>query len=149
MASLLSPTRVRDAATDTRVAEIVDAVRRRGDAALTRYARELDGWQGPLEIGTDEMRAAAVALPASVRRAIRAAARHIRIVAKRQVPRGWRATVASGVTVEQRVIPLDRVGCYVPGGRYPLPSSVLMTAIPAAVAGVGEIIAVSRSPDRQ
>jgi histidinol dehydrogenase len=68
-------------------------------------------------------------------------------VARRQVPRGWRARVAPGVTVEQRVVPLDRVGCYVPGGRYPLPSSLLMTAIPAAAAGVGEIIAVCPRPD--
>jgi histidinol dehydrogenase len=63
------------------------------------------------------------------------------------VPRGWRARVAPGVTVEQRVVPLDRVGCYVPGGRYPLPSSLLMTALPAAAAGVEEIIAVCPRPD--
>ncbi|MBM3820383.1 MAG: histidinol dehydrogenase, partial [Acidimicrobiia bacterium] len=74
-------------------------------------------------------------------------ARNIRTVARRQVPRGWRATVADGVTVEQRVVPLDRVGCYVPGGRYPLPSSLLMTAIPAAAAGVAEIVAVCPRPE--
>jgi histidinol dehydrogenase len=82
-----------------------------------------------------------------VRAAIRAAARSIRRVARRQVPRGWRARVAPGVVVEQRVIPLDRVGCYVPGGRYPLPSSLLMTAIPAAAAGVREIVAVCPRPE--
>ena len=82
-----------------------------------------------------------------MRAAIRAAARNIRAVARRQVPRGWRARVADGVTVEQRVVPLDRVGCYVPGGRYPLPSSLLMTAIPAAAAGVGEIVAVCPRPE--
>jgi histidinol dehydrogenase len=71
-----------------------------------------------------------------VREAIRTAAKNIRSVAKRQVPRGWKTRVRDGVTVEQRVVPLDRVGCYVPGGRYPLPSSLLMTAIPAAAAGV-------------
>jgi histidinol dehydrogenase len=67
-------------------------------------------------------------------------------VANRQVPRGWRTRVAPGVTVEQRVLPLDRVGCYVPAGRYPLPSSLLMTAIPAAAAGVREVVAVCPRP---
>jgi histidinol dehydrogenase len=81
-----------------------------------------------------------------VRAAIRAAARNIRAVARRQVPRGWRQRVAPGVTVEQRIVPLDRVGCYVPGGRYPLPSSLLMTAIPAAAAGVREIVVVCPRP---
>ena len=147
VASLLSPQRVRDAATETRVAGIVADVRRNGDRALRRYARDLDGWSGPLEIGTDAMRKAAASIPASVRSAIRTAARNIRTVAKRQVPKGWRVRTAPGITVEQRIIPLDRVGCYVPGGRYPLPSSVLMTAIPAAAAGVDEIIAVCPRPD--
>jgi histidinol dehydrogenase len=144
---LLSPERIRDAETDRRVARIVGDVRRQGDTALKRYARDLDGWTGPLEIGTDAMRTAAASVPATVRAAIRTAARNIRAVARRQVPRGWRATIAPGVSVEQRIIPLDRVGCYVPGGRYPLPSSVLMTAIPAEAAGVREIVAVCPRPD--
>ena len=63
------------------------------------------------------------------------------------MPKGWKETVAPGVTVEQRVIPLDRVGCYVPGGRYPLPSSLLMNAVPARVAGVTEVIATCPRPD--
>ena len=79
---------------------------------------------------------------------IRTAATHIRHVARRQVPRGWTTSPAPGITIEQRVSPLDRVGCYVPAGRYPLPSSLLMTAIPAKVAGVTEIIAVCPRPDR-
>lgn len=146
MSALLSPERTRDAATERRVAEIVSAVRRDGDRALTRYARELDGLTGAIEVSRDEMRRAAREVPASVRAAIRTAARNIRTVARRQVPRGWRARVAAGVTVEQRVVPLDRVGCYVPAGRYPLPSSLLMTAIPAAAAGVEEIVAVCPRP---
>ncbi|HZJ30609.1 MAG TPA: histidinol dehydrogenase [Vicinamibacterales bacterium] len=144
--ALLSPARTRDAATERRVAEIVSAVRRDGDRALTRYARELDGLSGAIEVSRDEMRRAAREVPASVRAAIRTAARHIRTVARRQVPRGWRARVTAGVTVEQRVVPLDRVGCYVPAGRYPLPSSLLMTAIPAAAAGVEEVVAVCPRP---
>src|SRR5262249_59027415 len=85
-------------------------------------------------------------VPPAVRRAIRLAARNIRSVARLQVPRGWRLRVAEGISVEQRVIPLDRVGCYVPGGRYPLPSSLLMSAIPARAAGVREIVAVCPKP---
>ncbi len=146
VAALLSPERVRDAATDRRVRTIVDAVRRKGDAALVAYARRLDGLDGPLEVTADEMRAAARRVPAPVRAAIRAAATNIRAVAKRQVPRGWRLRVAPGVTVEQRVVPLDRVGCYVPAGRYPLPSSLLMTAIPARAASVGEVIVACPRP---
>ena len=145
--ALLAPERTRDAATDRTVAAIVSGVRRGGDAALRRYAVKFDRHDGPLEISVEEMRTAAATVPAPVRRAIRVAARHIRAVAKTLVPRGWRTRVGSGVTVEQRIIPLDRVGCYVPGGRYPLPSSLLMTAIPAAAAGVREIIAVCPRPE--
>ncbi len=93
------------------------------------------------------MRRVSSRVPADVRRAIRTAARNIRRIAARQVPRGWRITTTPGVTIEQRVIPLERVGCYVPGGRYPLPSSLLMTAVPARTAGVPEIVAVCPRPD--
>lgn len=147
VASLLSPARVRDAATERIVSTIVSNVRRRGDRALLRYARELDGLHGPLEIGIDAMRAATRTVPASTRRALREAAAHVRAVARRQVPSGWRTRVSTGISVEQRVIPLDRIGCYVPGGRYPLPSSLLMTAIPAKVAGVGEVIVACPRPE--
>jgi histidinol dehydrogenase len=146
VSALLSPVRTNDAATERRVAAIVGAVRTQGDAALRRYARTLDALDGPIEVTHDEMRAAALEVPAPVRAAIRTAARNIRAVARRQVPRGWRVRVAPGVSVEQRVVPLDRVGCYVPAGRYPLPSSLLMTAIPAAAAGVRDVIAVCPRP---
>jgi histidinol dehydrogenase len=144
--ALLSPERTRDAATERRVAAIVGNVRRKGDAALLGYAREFDRLQEPIEVSLDELRAAARGVAPEVRAAIRAAAKNIRAVAKRQVPRGWRLRVAPGITVEQRVVPLDRVGCYVPAGRYPLPSSLLMTAIPARAAGVGEVIVVCPRP---
>jgi histidinol dehydrogenase len=146
VSALLAPERTRDAATERRVAAIVSDVRRNGDRALGRYARQLDGLNGPIEVSRDEMRRAARDVPAQVRAALRTAAKHIRVVAARQVPRGWRSRVAPGVTVEQRVVPLDRVGCYVPAGRYPLPSSLLMTAIPADAAGVGEVVAVCPRP---
>jgi len=146
VSALLSPERTRDAATERRVAAIVSDVRHAGDHALRRYARQLDGLDGPIEVSRDEMRRAARDVPAQVRAALRTAAKHIRVVAARQVPRGWRLRVAPGVTVEQRIVPLDRVGCYVPAGRYPLPSSLLMTAIPADAAGVGEVVAVCPRP---
>ena len=145
--ALLSPKRPRDAATDRRVATIVSDVRRKGDRALLKYAKSLDGLTGPIEISRPEMLTAAATVPKSVRAAIRAAARNIRAVATRQVPRSWRAGITAGVSVEQRVIPLDRVGCYVPGGRYPLPSSLLMTAIPAVAAGVRDVVAVCPRPE--
>jgi histidinol dehydrogenase len=144
--ALLWPERDRDGATEQRVSQIVADVRRDGEAALLRYARELDRLDGPMEVSGKEMQAAAKTVPARVRHAIRLAAKNIRAVAKKQVPRGWRVRVGAGITVEQRIVPLDRVGCYIPGGRYPLPSTVLMTAIPAAAAGVNEIVAVCPKP---
>jgi histidinol dehydrogenase len=145
--ALLSPERTRDAATDARVAAIVSDVRRNGDGALLRYAKMLDRLNGPAEVSRDELRRAAAGVPRPVRAAIRTAARNIRTVAKRQVPRSWRVVVTSGISVAQRVIPLDRVGCYVPGGRYPLPSSLLMTAIPAVTAGVKDVVVVCPRPE--
>ena len=145
--ALLWPERDRDGETEQRVSQIVADVRRDGEAALLRYAREFDRLEGSMEVSRKEMQAAARTVPIRVRQALAVAAKNIRAVATRQVPRGWRATVGAGITVEQRVIPLDRVGCYVPGGRYPLPSTVLMTAIPATVAGVKDVIAVCPKPD--
>jgi len=147
VAELLSATRIRDHATERRVEQIVEGVRRGGDAVLRRYARELDGLEGAIEVPRREWEQAAATLPSKVRRAIVQAARNIRSVAKRQVPKGWRHRVAQGVTVEQRVVPLSRVGCYVPAGRYPLPSSLLMTAIPARAAGVGDVVVCCPHPD--
>jgi histidinol dehydrogenase len=145
--TLLSPDRIRDRATESRAREIVSRVQRNGDLALKRYARELDGLAGPIEVRRDRWEALARTLPADVRVAIKRAARNIRSVAKKQVPKGWRHIVAPGITVEQRVTPLARVGCYVPAGRYPLPSSLLMTAIPARAAGVGDVVVCCPRPD--
>jgi histidinol dehydrogenase len=147
LAALLDRSPTRDAALLRRVARIVDGVKRGGDRALIAFARRFDGLSGPIEVTRDEMRAAAAAVPRPVRQAIAAAARNIRHVARRQVPTAWRTTPVRGVVVAQRVLPLDRVGCYVPAGRHPLPSSLLMTAIPAQVAGVPEIVAVCPRPD--
>ena len=147
VSELLSATRIRDRVTESRANVIVQRVRRNGDAALKRYARTLDDYTGPLEIARTKWEREAAAVPGSVRRAIARAARHIRSVARRQVPKRWRHAVAPGIVVEQRVVPLARVGCYVPAGRYPLPSSLLMTAIPARAAGVGEVVVCCPRPD--
>src|SRR6266511_1285364 len=146
VAKLLSSTRIRDSVAEQRVGRIVAAVRTDGDRALRRYAHELDGLVGPLEIPREEWEPQARTVGRTVRTAIRRAAQHIRRVARAQVPRGFRLTVTAGVTIEERVVPLDRVGCYVPGGLYPLPSSLLMAAVPARVAGVGEVIAICPRP---
>ena len=145
--ALLAPRREDDRATRQAVVAIVEAVRAEGDAAVARYAREFDGPDSGAEVPRAVWRRAARRAPRDVREALAGAARNIATVARAQVPRGFRVQVAPGVSVEQRVRPLDRVGCYVPGGRYPLPSSLLMTAIPARIAGVKEIVAVCPRPD--
>jgi histidinol dehydrogenase len=130
-----------------RVATIVDRVRREGDRALLKYARTFDGLEGPIEVPRGEIENSARLVDTTVRKAIALASRNIRKVAEKQRPRTWTISPVPGVTIRQRVLPLDRVGCYVPGGRYPLPSSLLMTAIPARVAGVPDVIAVCPRPD--
>ena len=126
---------------------IVDRVRKGGDHALEGFARRFDGTRGALEVSADEIRAGAATVAPDVRHAIRQAARHIARVAFRQIPKHWDLAVVPGVSIEQRVEPLARVGCYVPGGRFPLPSSLLMTAVPARVAGVREVIVVCPRPE--
>ena len=136
-----------DATVARRVARIVAGVRREGDQALRRYATRFDGLDGPIEIPRGDIEAGAREAPPVVRRAIAAAARHIRRIAARQLPGAWKVPVQPGVVVEQRVTPLDAVACYVPGGRFPLPSSLLMTAVPARAAGVGDVVAACPRPD--
>jgi histidinol dehydrogenase len=147
LAALLDRSAKRDLAFERRVARIVSDVRRRGDAAVLSYAKRFDKLAEPVEVTRTEMERGAASVQSDVRRAIVAAARNIRHVARRQIPRGWTTRPVAGVTIAQRVAPLACVGCYVPGGRYPLPSSLLMTAIPASVAGVAEIVAVCPRPD--
>jgi len=136
-----------DAAFDKRVRDIVNAVRRGGDKALARFAERFDNASEPLEVSQAEMRDYAALVPTNVRQAIKNAARNIARVAFRQIPKHWDLSVVPGVSIEQRVEPLARVGCYVPGGRFPLPSSLLMTAIPARVAGVREIVVMCPRPE--
>ncbi|HTL03079.1 MAG TPA: histidinol dehydrogenase, partial [Vicinamibacterales bacterium] len=143
---LLSPSREGDARTTRYVSTIVAGVRGRGDRALLSYARKFDDLREPLEVSKDEIEEGAARVPPKVRAALAVAARNIRRVARRQRPTEWTVTTTAGVSVQQRVTPLDRVGCYVPGGRYPLPSSLLMSAVPAKAAGVREVIVACPRP---
>jgi histidinol dehydrogenase len=145
--SILNRNQSTDSTRVRNVQRIVDDVRKHGDSAVRKYARRFDKLRGPVELSFEEIRDGAKTTPPAVRKAIREAARHIRRVSVKQIPQSWRTTVVPGVTIEQRVTPLDRVGCYVPGGRYPLPSSLLMTTIPAKVAGVSEILVACPNPE--
>ena len=132
------------------VQRIVAGVRKGGDRALRRYAAQLDGLaaQQPLEISRAEMEQAWAATPKALQSAMQTAAGNIRRFAGRQMPKQW-STTASGLTTGQQVRALGAVGCYVPSGRYPLPSTLLMTAIPAQVAGVERIVVVSPKPAKE
>ena len=130
------------------VKRIVARVRRGGDRALLRYAAEFDGLgdRARLRISPQEMAQAWEAIDPALREALRTAARQIREFAKRQLPRSWSRSSIAGLTVGQLVRPIGSVGCYVPSGRHPLPSTLLMTAIPAQVAGVERVVVVSPKP---
>jgi histidinol dehydrogenase len=130
------------------VKRIVADVRKGGDRALLRYAAKLDGLAGPnaLRVSQEEMAAAWKALDPALRDALSTAAKQIRGFAERQMPESWKHSTVEGLTTGQLVRPLESVGCYVPSGRHPLPSTLLMTAIPAQVAGVKRIVVVSPKP---
>jgi histidinol dehydrogenase len=130
------------------VKRIVTDVRKRGDRALLRYAAQFDGLEGAADliVAQDEMAAAWQALDPAMQEALSTAAAQIRAFAVRQLPESWSDSPIDGLTTGQLVRPLASVGCYVPSGRHPLPSTLLMTAIPAQVAGVGRIVVVSPKP---
>ncbi len=138
------------------VRKIIADVQRNGDRALLKYARKFDGFtaagadaQALLRVRPEEMEAAWNATSPDLQAAMKTAAKNIRAFAEKQKPREWTSSPAAGVKTGQVVRPLASVGCYVPGGRYPLPSTVLMTALPAKVAGVERIVVVSPKPARE
>lgn len=142
-----------DAAIEQRVAEILADVQQRGDAAVLEYTKRFDRLDvvdmTALELTADELRAAFESLPAVQREALEAAARRVRSyheAQKKASGESWQYRDEDGTLLGQKVTPLDRVGIYVPGGKAAYPSSVLMNAIPAHVAGVGEIIMVVPTP---
>lgn len=137
-----------DPAVEGRVAKIVKRVRSEGDAALLDYARRFDGLAegAPMRVPARELKAAVGKVSREFIQAVEAAAKNIRNFAEWQKPRSWVRSVHPGLKVGQVVRPLESVACYAPGGRYPLPSTVLMTAIPAQVAGVERIAVASPRP---
>src|SRR5664279_2029359 len=130
------------------VRRIVGSVREGGDKALRRYAAKLDALppQLNLRVTREEMCSGWDETPASLQNAMRAAARNIRAFAEQQMPTEWSFAAAPGLVTGQVVRPVEAVGCYVPSGRHPLPSTLLMTVIPAQVAGVKRIVVVSPKP---
>ncbi|MGC1422638.1 MAG: histidinol dehydrogenase [Terracidiphilus sp.] len=130
------------------VTRIVARVRRSGDRALLHYAAQFDGSAegSSLRIAPQEMLQAWAAIDPALREALKTAAGQIRSFANRQLPRSWSKSSKAGLTVGQRVLPVGSAGCYVPSGRHPLPSTLLMTVIPAQVAGVERIVVVSPKP---
>ncbi len=139
-----------DAGIERTVAEILSQVRLRGDAAVLEYTRRFDGLDAggmaDLELSQAELAAALDSLPAVQRQALEAAAARIRDYHARQKMESWNYAEADGTRLGQKITPLDRVGLYVPGGKAAYPSSVLMNALPAKVAGVRELIMVVPTP---
>lgn len=135
--------------TSEKVREILSAVRTEGDAAVERYAAAFDGWDGrPLRVGEAEIAAARAALEEEspeLAQSLRTAATNLRGFANRQLSQyqDFEAEISSGVYLGQRVVPIANVGLYVPGGRYPLFSSLLMSAVPALAAGCGRVFLCS------
>ena len=139
-----------DESVEATVRSIVAAIRERGDQALLEYTRQFDrvdaSSMADLEIGREELDRALRAIPAGQAQALRDAAERIRRFHERQRSESWEYADSDGTRLGQRVTPLDRVGLYVPGGKAAYPSSVLMNAIPAKVAGVRELVMVSPTP---
>lgn len=142
---------VNTAKVDGIVREVLAAVRERGDLALREYAERFDGLaaDAPLLVSREEMHAAWEGTSEELKAAMRMAQANIRAFAERQLPKSWSFRPNEGMEVGQIVRPLGSVGCYVPGGRYPLPSTLLMTATPAQVAGVERIVVCSPKPARE
>ncbi len=137
--------------TEKAVSRIIADIRKGGDRALRKYAEKFDGLDDRqmLSASQQEMRDALDSVTPAFRRAMEAAAANIRKFADWQKPQPFTREMRPGVTVGQVIRPLDSVGCYVPGGRYPLPSTLLMTVIPAQAAGVPNVTVVSPRPVRE
>ncbi len=133
------------------VRKILSAIRSGGDTALVKFATKFDGLakDQPLLVSREEMKAAWAETAPALREAMKAAQKNIRTFATAQRPKEWTIAPAAGVKTGQIVRPLSSVGCYVPGGRYPLPSTLLMTTTPAQVAGVERIVVCSPKPARE
>src|SRR4030066_67519 len=151
--SLLDRAQQLDAKVEAVVREVIGAVRARGDDALLDYTTRFDRWTpasvAALEIPKSLLAQAAEKIPNDQRAALEQAAARVRRYHDRQKIDSWSYTEADGTLLGQQVTALDRVGLYVPGGKAAYPSSVLMNAIPAKVAGVSELIMVVPTPEGQ
>ena len=151
LAALTAWSEERDEEVADRVRGILRDVAKRGDAALVEYTNRFDrrdvAGMDALVVGHDQLQAALERIPAEQRQALEAAAERVRRYHEKQKQDSWQYREADGTLLGQQVTPLDRAGIYVPGGKAAYPSSVLMNALPAKVAGVGEIIMVSPAPD--
>jgi len=151
LAALLAFNDATDSAVGNAVSEILAAVRARGDTAVIEYTARFDRLDvadmKALELSQVELRDALGNLPLRLEQALRQAAERVRVYHEKQRQESWTYTEADGTVLGQQVTPLDRVGLYVPGGKAAYPSSVLMNAIPAKVAGVKELIMVVPTPD--
>jgi histidinol dehydrogenase len=135
------------AAAEAAVGSILENVRARGDEALFEYARKFDGFdRETLRVPRTELKAAADKLTPAFREAIKIASANIRAFAEKQLPRPWTVDLAAGLRVGQIVRPLDTICGYIPGGRYPLPSTLMMAVIPAQVAAVPNICVTTPKP---
>ncbi len=150
LAQLLAFDETQDSQIESAVSEILADVRQRGDAAVVEYSRKFDGVAAEdmtaLEVSKEACEAALAALPVEQRDALNKAAARIRAYHERQKSQGWTYEEEDGTVLGVKVTPMDRVGLYVPGGKAAYPSSVLMNAIPAKVAGVKEIVMVTPTP---
>src|SRR3984957_17639538 len=142
---------VKTARVEPVVSRILADVRKRGDRALLKYGAEFDGLtkQQRLQVSSEEMKAAWEATAPKLQAAMMVARGNILAFAEAQLPQEWMISPATGVKTGQIVRALDSVGCYVPGGRYPLPSTLLMTTMPAQVAGVERVVVCSPKPARE
>ncbi|MDD5383923.1 MAG: histidinol dehydrogenase [Gallionella sp.] len=151
LTKLLAFEETADEKLEATVASILADVRKRGDAAVLEYTARFDRLPlenaAAMELPQHELRAAFDGLPAEQRSALEQAAQRVTDYHRKQVQTSWSYTEADGTLLGQQVTPLDRVGLYVPGGKAAYPSSVLMNALPAKVAGVGELIMVVPTPD--
>ena len=152
-AQLLAFEAAQDEGVDHATASILDAVRLRGDAALLEFTQRFDRWRprsaADLEVPMEAAREALASLAARERDALQFAATRIRDYHARQLQPSWSIEDSEGAVLGQRVTPLDRVGLYVPGGKAAYPSSVLMSAVAAKVAGVPELVMVTPTPHGQ
>ena len=142
-----------DDAIESATANILQRVRREGDAALLELTNRFDQVNAPsvaaLEIPRSEWEQALTSLPTAQKQALEIAAERVRIYHSHQRQESWSYVENDGTRLGQQITPLDRVGLYVPGGKAAYPSSVLMNAIPAKVAGVSEVIMVTPTPHGQ